>query len=371
MEFSIKTNFRTRFIVFFVIYIIFLPVVHATVVINLLTWKGYAPAEQVRDFEQLMTRKYSLPVRVNVTYVSSESDYINAINNGTGDVIAPSHNIFKDYRYKLIDKQLILPINIKNIPNYTNIFPDLQYADYSTKGGDVYSVPLVHGPYGLAYNSSLVQPKPDSWNVFWEPEFKGRYTINSDYSEVNIYITALALGIRINEITNVRKLSRTVLEQKLTLLIKNAGNLWYGVDTASDLKHNLIGAAWGFSFPALAKQGQVWKMASPKEGTTRWIDGHAISNNLADKPLHKKIAEDWINYTLSEEFQLKVIARSIASAPVNLTIKSQLTVDEANRFHFNDENFFSKDQALWPTLSKTQRRFMELLWDNAVTNANN
>jgi len=365
-----KTIFRIRFIIFLVLFFIYLPVGHAKVLINLLTWEGYAPTEQVRFFEQLMTKKYSLPVRINVTYVSSESDYINAINNGTGDVIAPSHNIFKDYRYKLIDKQLILPINIKNIPNYAKIFPDLQYADYSTKKGGVYSVPLVHGPYGLAYNSNLVQPEPDSWKVFWEPKFKGRYAINSDYSEVNVYITALALGIRIKELPNVRKFSRTVLEQKLTLLIKNAGNLWYGVDNASDLKHNLIGAAWGFSFPALAKQGQVWKMASPKEGTTRWIDGHAISNNLADKPLHKKIAEDWINYTLSEEFQLKVIARGIASAPVNITIKNQLTADETNRFHLNDDNFFSKEQALWPTLSKTQRRFMKLLWDNALTNAN-
>jgi len=365
-----KTIFRIRFIIFLVLFFIYLPVVQANILINLLTWEGYAPAEQVRFFEQLMTRKYSLPVHFNVTYVSSESDYINAINNGEGDVIAPSHNIFKDYRYKLIDKQLILPINIKNIPNYTKIFPDLQYADYSTIKGAVYSVPLVHGPYGLAYNSNLVQPEPDSWKVFWEPKFKGRYTINSDYSEVNIYITALALGVRPKDLNKVSKLSNPVLVQKLTLLIKQAGNLWYGVDKASDLEHNLIGAAWGFSFPALAKKGQVWKMASPKEGTTRWIDGHAISKNLADKPLHKKIAEDWINYTLSEAFQLKVIARGIASAPVNITIKNQLTADEIDRFHFNDENYFSKKQTLWPTLSKTQRRLMKLLWDKALTNAN-
>jgi len=364
------TIFRIRFITLVVLFFISSPAIHAKVVINLLTWEGYAPAEQVRYFEHLMATKYSLPVNFSVTYVSSESDYINAINNGTADVIAPSHNILKDYRYKLIDKQLILPINIENIPNYTKIFPDLQYADYSTTKGVVYSVPLVHGPYGLAYNSKLVQPEPDSWNVFWEPKFKGHYTINSDYSEVNIYITALALGIRPKELNNTSKLSSPELEQKLTSLIKQAGNLWYGVDKASDLEHNLIGTAWGFSFPELAKQGQIWKMASPKEGITTWIDGHAISKNLADKPLHKKIAEDWINYTLSEEFQFKVIAKGIASAPVNITIKSQLTADEIDRFHLNDENFFTKKQILWPTLSKTQRRFMKLLWDKALTKAN-
>lgn len=89
-------------------------------------------------------------------------------------------------RYKLITKGLILPIDLGNVPNYSKIVPDLQKAAYTTVDGQVYSVPLVHGPYGLGYNTALFSPAPDFWNIFWDP----KYTMSADYFEVNIYMEA-------------------------------------------------------------------------------------------------------------------------------------------------------------------------------------
>ena len=53
---------------------IYIPIVSAGVTLNLLTWEGYAPEAQVLHFEQLMTERYSLPVTLNASYISTESD---------------------------------------------------------------------------------------------------------------------------------------------------------------------------------------------------------------------------------------------------------------------------------------------------------
>lgn len=338
----------------------------AAITLKMLTWEGYSPDDQVARFQALMREKYQNDVKLDITYVSSADEYFTKIRSNSVDIIAPSHNVIKDARYKLIGQKLILPINLKNIPNYSKIIPSLQRAEYTTLKGEVYSVPLVHGPYGLAYNTLVFPNPPDTWMALWDPNYSGRYTLSSDYFEVNIYITALALGLGAQGMTDLKKLADPKVKKSLTALIKNANNLWEGVDTADALEPNMIGAAWGFSFPELAKRGQLWKMAEPNEGTTGWVDGHAISRTLADKPLHKKMAEEWINFTLSDQFQLEAIVRGIGSAPVNVAIKNQLSAEEVAAFHLDDPDYFKNNRILWPTLTARQRNFFKLLWQDAL-----
>ena len=366
---SILTVIKSITSLWALILTLFVGVAQADVTLNLLTWEGYAPDDQVAEFKRLVQKKYNEKLIFNIQYVSSADEFFQGVRRKSVDIIVPSHNIIKDERYKLIVQKLILPINLANIPNYSKILPSLQQADYATANGQVYSVPMVHGPYGLAYNTAKVSSPPNSWNALWDAKNKGSYTLSSDYSEANIYITALAMGFAPEDITDVKKLSGPAIRTKLTQLIKNANNLWVGVDTAHDLSRNTLGAAWGFSFPELLKQGQMWAMAEPKEGTTGWVDGHAISQTLAAKPTHKKIAEEWINFTLSDEFQIKAIVRGIGSAPVNATIKDRLTVKEVALYHLDDPNYFKNQRILWPTLSTRQRNFFKSLWNDALKEA--
>lgn len=340
----------------------------AEITLRLLTWEGYAPDKQVKQFENQMAKKYGEPVKLDIRYVSSPNEYFNSIRKNAVDIIAPSHNIIKDERYNLVTNKLILPIDLNNIPNYAKLIPSLQHADYTTIDGQVYSVPLVHGPYGLAYNTELVDPGPTSWNVLWKEAYKQRYALSSDYFEVNVYVTALALGISPDKIADISALSAPDVQAKLNELAKNANNLWEGVDTVKSMENNALGAAWGFSFPGLASKGQNWKMAEPKEGTTSWVDGHAISKAVSNKPKHKRLAEEWINFTLSDAFQVEVIVRGIASAPVNTTIKDKLTSTEVKSLHLDDPNYFANSRILWPTLSLRERNFLKNLWLKAMKN---
>ena len=331
---------------------------------------GVCPPGQVRQFEKYIYEKYGKQVKLDVKTISDPNQFFDGLRSKTADIISPTHNVIKDRRFNLITKGLILPVDLKNIPNYKNLIPALQKAEYITEAGNVYGVPLVHGPYGLAYNTACINA-PESWNVFWDPKFSGRYTLSSDYYEVNIYITALALGYRGSQIYTAEGLNTPEFKNKLKALAANAKSLWASVDKADDLQGLTLAAAWGFSLPELRRRGEIWKIAEPKEGTMGWIDNYVINWSLRGKPFLKRVAEEWLNFVISPDFQLEVIVRGLGSAPVNLAVKDRLLPEEFEKFHMDDPNYFEHNRILWPTLERMRdRNMMRWLWNEAMKTRN-
>ncbi|WP_022667402.1 ABC transporter substrate-binding protein [Desulfospira joergensenii] len=190
---------------------------------------------------------------------------------------------------------------------------------------------------------------------------------NTLYYEANIYITALAMGYSVNELATAENLNNPKFKKKLRELAQNSSVMWEGIDTADILQNNSIAAVWGFSLPELAKRGQVWKIAEPKEGTMGWVDNFAIGWSLKNKPFLRKVAEEWLNFVISPDFQVEVTVRSLGSAPTNTHIQDRLTLEEIAMFHINDPDYFQNNRILWPTLKRTRdRNFMKHLWEKAL-----
>lgn len=337
-------------------------------VLRLMVWEGYAPEAQLDEFKTYIKDKYDLDLALEVAYVSDPNEFFNALRGKTADIIAPTHNLIKDRRFDYIDKGLILPVNLDNIPNYRHIVPSLQKADYITEGGQVYGVPFTAGSYGLAYNSQHLDT-PATWNIFWDPSLAGKYSISADFYEVNIYITALSLGYRGAQVHTYEVINNPIFKAKLKALASNAGTMWRGVDKPSDLKGLSLAAVWGFSILELNKRGERWKVAEPREGSMMWVDNFVLGYSLQDKPLLKKIAEEWLNFTISPSYQLEVALRTLGSEPVNATTTTLMTPDEIKRYQMDDPYFFQKKGMLWPTILRIRdRNGMKRLWDEAVAN---
>ena len=100
----------------------------------------------IREFEARMG------IKVNyITFDSNESMYTKLKTGGASyDVIIPS-----DYMIgKLIEEDMLEPIDFENVPNYQYVDEQFQNPPYDPENR--YSVPYTWGTVGLIYNTKYV-----------------------------------------------------------------------------------------------------------------------------------------------------------------------------------------------------------------------
>lgn len=329
------------------------------VTLRLFVYEGYAPNHMIEKFKYNMLKKYNAKIDIQVQHVGDLKNQFNIIRGRAADVVSLTHNLLNDGRFQYNNKRLILPLNLENIPNIKKISQNLEFDD-SRKVKSRF-IPICQGPYGLAYNTAK-GPPPESWNIFWNEKMKHNYTIGLHESLYNIGITALALGYPLSSLSNFELLNNPTFKEKLRTLVRNSDTLWIGVEKPSDLKGKTIAAVWGDSFKKLKQKGEHWKIANPKEGTFRWIDYLALSKSLETQPFKKKIAEEWINFSLSNEYQINYLFRDLNSYPVISGVKRLVNESERSRLDILD----SKKWFLLPTLANRDRNGIEKLWKNAL-----
>lgn len=334
------------------------------VTLRMLVREGYAPKSTQLAFQQLMQQEYGVEVKFEVDFVGDPEQFLESLRRRSHEVISPAHSLIKSRRWPLISSKLLLPIETNNIPNFKKIIPSLQRADFLTDANKTYAVPFLHGTYALAYNSTLVK-EPTSWEVLWAPESKGKYAVSSTYPEVNIYITALAMGISIDK-ESMDRLDQVItpgFEQRIKQLAGNAARVWQGVDSATMLSGLTYSTSWGFSINDLNSQGEAWKLSSPKEGSPAWIDTWALAAHLKRLPARRWVAEQWINFTLSDQIQTRYM-RQLNVTPLNEKVARIASSIEVERFHIGDRKYFD-ELLLWPALSAQAQDAYQDLWRNA------
>jgi spermidine/putrescine transport system substrate-binding protein len=232
--------------------------------------------------------------------------------------------------------------------------------------GKVYGIPVANGPYGLAYNTEKFEEAPKSWDIFWDPAHKKKYTVGSHEYLYNVGITALAMGYPRDCLSKYDKLNNPEFKNRLKQLAANAKSMWIGVDKPDDLFGLDMASSWGDSLSALKRRGEIWKMAEPKEGTLWWIDEYAMTWALSDKPFKKKLAEEWINQSLTTDFQVRHLVREVGIYPVISNIADLLTEEEKKKIKPGSKpGSFTKTRILQNVHSQRNRNGLKALWEAA------
>ena len=108
-------------------------------------------------------------IHVNyLTYDSNESLYTKLKTGGASyDVIIPS-----DYMIgRLIEEDMLEPLNFDNIPNYQYVDEAFRNTAYDPENR--YSVPYTWGTVGVIYNSKFVdEADAGSWDLFVEQQVR-------------------------------------------------------------------------------------------------------------------------------------------------------------------------------------------------------
>ena len=104
--------------IFFISIIVTPSISEGADILKMLIWEGYFPHKQVEKFEALIKKKYGKEVRLEISHnVSDIQNFYDGIRSKSYHIISPAHNIIKDFRFGYIKKKLIIPVDLKNIPN--------------------------------------------------------------------------------------------------------------------------------------------------------------------------------------------------------------------------------------------------------------
>src|SRR6185437_94505 len=156
-----------------------------TPALNLLVWEGYADPSFVKAFEE------ENHCKVSASYMGSSDELMAKLRGGSAgnyDVISPS----SDVATSIATSQLAAPLDLSKLPSYNLLSAQLISLPLVRSDGHIYGVPFMWGPDPIIYDTSAFAQPPDSWNLFWNPKYKGKVSVWDDLSTV--YMAAQVLG---------------------------------------------------------------------------------------------------------------------------------------------------------------------------------
>jgi len=126
-------------------------------------------------------------------YASNEELYSKLSTGGlVVDVIIPS-----DYMIaRMIEEEMLLPLDFANIPNYKNVADTYKNQAYDPE--NTYSVPYTWGTVGIIYNTKYVdEADVTGWELLWNEKYKGQILM-FDNSRDAFGIAQYMLGYDVN-----------------------------------------------------------------------------------------------------------------------------------------------------------------------------
>lgn len=209
------------------------------------------------------------------------------------DLVCPSDYMIQ----KMIQNDLLQPLNFDNIPNAKNIGQVYYEKSRQFDPDNQYSIPYCWGTVGILYNTKMVEEPIDSWTVLWDTQYKDNILMQDSVRDA-FAVALKTLGYSLNS-TSIHELTQAkdLLVQQKPLVQA------YVIDQVRD---KMIGneAAIGviYSGEAIYTQTENPNLAYvvPKEGSNMWIDSWVMPKNAPNK----ENAEKFLDFLCSPEIAL-------------------------------------------------------------------
>jgi spermidine/putrescine-binding protein len=315
-----------------------------TPTLNLLVWEGYADPSFVKSFEEQHHCK------VTASYMGSSDELMAKLRGGSAgnyDVISPS----SDVATSIATGNLAAPLDLSKIPSYSQLSPQLTNLPLVRVAGQVYGVPFMWGPDPLIYDTTVFANPPDSWNVLWDPKYKGKISVWDDLSTV--YMAAQVLGYDKPDPSQLYNLSDEQLEavkKKLLELKPNIRKMWATGGDLTNLfqNHEIVASmGWPLNTVELKKINLPVGETIPKENTTGWIDHLMITAGSENKEL----AYQFLEYMIEAQTQKKVTDVT-RYTPANPQAAQFMTADEVKTLHLDDVDNYQKRLYFWQNVPR-------------------
>jgi spermidine/putrescine-binding protein len=332
-------------------------------------WQGYISTFEA-EFERYAKLK-GLPIDLvfHERYITSSDDIYKEVRLGNVDVVTPTHNYFKENDARLL--RVLSPINPDLVPNYLDVDEALRQDDFDKDANKIFSIPLLGGSYGLAYNADLV-PAPSSWWVLFDPENEGKVSVTDQQIAANFYVAQLILNSNPQHLYNADTnpaYDDVSLRILIRRLIRNSPKAWKGIASDFGEGFNLnnldqlhYSTTYGFLVPAAKAAGKNWKIAKPSEGQTIWLDTISITKAVTVGSEKYKAAHLLMNFMISRRTQKQIY-----------DLFQSIVVHRELAEHLGHHNFYADPRYLWQpikprTVNRYNRIWMQATQDVANSN---
>jgi spermidine/putrescine-binding protein len=310
-----------------------------TPTLNLLVWEGYADPLFVKGFEE------QCQCKVSASYMGSSDELVAKLRGGSAsnyDVISPS----SDVATMIASAGLAAPLDLSRIPTYSQLPSKLTSLALVRVKGNVYGVPFTWGPNPLIYDTTAFAQPPDTWNVMWDPKYRGKISVWDELSTV--YMAAQILGYDKPDPGQLYNLSDAQLEtvkKKLLELKPNIRKMWSSGGELTNLFQNhevVVAMGWPLNTVELKKMNFPVGETIPKENTTGWID-HLMITAASE---NKDLAYRFLEYMVQAKTQ-KLVADVTNYVPVNPQAGLLMSPEQRRGLHLDDVDAYQKRIYFW------------------------
>ncbi len=250
-------------------------------VVNIFNWEDYIDEQTLKLFEM------ETGIKVNYMNFTTNEDMLVQVEATPSafDVVFPS-----DYAVeRMASLGLLEKIDFTNVPNVSQILPELRNASYDPTGE--YSVPYMWGTVGILYNTKMVTEFVDSWAIMWDTKYANNvFMMDSIRDTMGITLKYLGESMNTRDPIALEKAKDLLVAQKQAGIVKA-----YQVDETKDKMvagEAALALMWSGDAQYAIDLNSDLAYVVPKEGSNVWVDAMVIPKGAKNKAN----AEAFINF---------------------------------------------------------------------------
>ncbi len=318
-------------------------------VINVYNWGQYISDGTDGSIDVIAEFEKATGIHVNyVTFDSNETMYTKLKTGGSSyDVIIPS-----DYMVgRLIEEDMLEPLNFDNIPNYQYVDESFKNTDYDPE--NLYSVPYTWGTVGLIYNTKYVSDVT-SWKSLWDGTYTGKILMFDNCRDA-FAIAELMLGYSLNSEDQAEFEDAAALLQEQKPLVQQ-----YVMDqifSKMEREEAWIAPYYAGDYLTMAEENPDLAFCLPEEGFNLFIDAMCIPKGCTNK----EGAEAFINFLCDPEISGRNLDYLGYSTPISAAKEYMDPEIAASEVAYPDAETLSRGSSFL-ALSTDATQRMDALW---------
>ena len=292
-------------------------------------------------------------IKVNYTnFATNEELYAKLKGGGAAyDVIIPSDYMIS----KMIDEDMIQPLDFENIPNFEYIMENFRNQDYDPE--NAYSVPYTWGTVGIIYDTTMVDIPPEEidWDLLWNEDYADQILMFDNPRDA-FAIAEIMEGFSLNteDFDELEQAAMKLRRQKKIV----QGYVMDEVFDKMGAGDALIAPYYAGDALTIMEDNEDLDFVVPKSGTNLFIDAMCIPTTARQK----EAAEMYINFMCEPDIAYSNIDFICYSTPHKAAY--EMLDEEVRNSHvsYPDQEFIGANTSVFVNLSNEANQKMQDLW---------